>query len=831
MRYHRTVSALALFASCLLVAAPGARAAEPPELINYQGVLRAADDAPLGGSHDMVFRFWSAAVGGSEILVDTHTAAVGAAVTVTGGLFNVQLGGGTVSDGSGPGTYTTLSHVFRDYAEVWLAIQVGAETLSPRVRVVASPYAANAMHLGGKRANQFVDTAAGEQAKLGKLVLGQGSGTYPGYAFEAYGSGGGAYFGGGSSGRAHIAVGHRGIDAYGSDYGGYFKDWDGTGSATLGNGDTGISATGNFAGGHFQTPDGSSFAYLASSGYGISGYGNTGGGYFNDPDSSGLAYIAAGDYGVQGFGNTAGGYFVGTGPGGSGSAYVGYGNRGIHALGNEAGGYFKDANNSGYAFAGWGDRGIEAQGNEMGGHFKDANGSGYAYVGWGDRGIHAHGNEVGGYFSDLNESGRAYVGYSSAGIQAAGNSWGGFFQDSDHSGLGYVGVGDRGIWGKGTFAGGTFSHPDNVTFWADVSTSTRKIVGTGTVSFVQNHPVESDKVVVYAAPEGDEVAVYTRGTARLAGGEARVRLGETFALVANPDIGLTVHLTPRGEPVALAATEVSTEEIVVRGPAGSDATFDYLVYGLRLGFEELAIVQPKTREAFLPARAAVEEPYRERPELRRFSAFERFRGMRAAVGRGEEVDLSRTRALVAAIDDRRAEAAEAGRTEAQAERSLFDRPAPSGNVPPARPPARPATVTGPAPVTIQTVEPAATNVTWLPAGEPVEEGDVLALDPFEPGRVRRAASLADAGVVGIAAGSSRPATDGGLEAPVAAFGIVTVRADAGYGAIRPGDLLAASPTPGHAMRALEAIPGTILGKAIDALDGGTDTIRVLLSPR
>ena len=40
-------------------------------------------------------------------------------------------------------------------------------------------------------------------------------------------------------------------------------------------------------------------------------------------------------------------------------------------------------------------------------------------------------------------------------------------------------------------AGGTFSSPDNTTHWADVSTPTRKIFGTGTVSFVQNHPYGS----------------------------------------------------------------------------------------------------------------------------------------------------------------------------------------------------------------------------------------------------------------------------------------------------------------------------------------------------
>ena len=59
-------------------------------------------------------------------------------------------------------------------------------------------------------------------------------------------------------------------------------------------------------------------------------------------------------------------------------------------------------------------------------------------------------------------------------------------------------------------------------------------------------------------------------------------------------------------------------------------------------------------------------------------------------------------------------------------------------------------------------------------------------------------------------------------------GLVKVRVDAHYGEIRPGDLLVTSPTPGHAMRAIEMLPGTIVGKAIDPLASGTGTIRAVV---
>ena len=59
------------------------------------------------------------------------------------------------------------------------------------------------------------------------------------------------------------------------------------------------------------------------------------------------------------------------------------------------------------------------------------------------------------------------------------------------------------------------------------------------------------------------------------------------------------------------------------------------------------------------------------------------------------------------------------------------------------------------------------------------------------------------------------------------------------GAIRPGDLLCTSPTPGYAMKAtavsidgVDIHPtGTILGKAMGSLPTGTGNIKVLILPQ
>jgi hypothetical protein len=56
-----------------------------------------------------------------------------------------------------------------------------------------------------------------------------------------------------------------------------------------------------------------------------------------------------------------------------------------------------------------------------------------------------------------------------------------------------------------------------------------------------------------------------------------------------------------------------------------------------------------------------------------------------------------------------------------------------------------------------------------------------------------------------------------------------IKVDAGYGAIEPGDLLVSSPTPGHAMRADDPRTGTVIGKALEALETGTGTIAVMVT--
>jgi hypothetical protein len=268
------------------------------------------------------------------------------------------------------------------------------------------------------------------------------------------------------------------------------------------------------------------------------------------------------------------------------------------------------SNSGSYGVEAYGGYGVWALGNYGGGYFADLDDTSKAYVGGGNLGIYAFGKNAGGEIRDLDNTSAAYLGYGDEGVYAWGRSVGGHFVDSNGSGWAKAGAGDTGVWAKGSYAGGSFGDLDSGV-WGDVAHGPSSTSGNGTKNFVQNHPYDRDRVVVYASIEGDEVGTYTRGTARLVGGEAHVALGETFKWVTNPDIGLTAHVTPREVAIPLAVASLTTEELVVRGPTStsSDVVFDYLVCGLRIGFEEDSVVREKGQEAYIPSMASVRQRY------------------------------------------------------------------------------------------------------------------------------------------------------------------------------------------------------------------------------
>ncbi len=131
------------------------------------------------------------------------------------------------------------------------------------------------------------------------------------------------------------------------------------------------------------------------------------------------------------------------------------------------------------------------------------------------------------------------------------------------------------------------------------------------------------------------------------------------------------------------------------------------------------------------------------------------------------------------------------------------------------------------------------DVSAEPASE-IQPGMVVTIDPAQPGKLALSRRAYDRRVAGIisGAGDVKPGMMMGAagtlangQHPVALSGRVYVWADAARGAIRPGDLLTTSATPGHAMRAGNASQarGAIIGKAMTGLKQGRGLVLVLVT--
>jgi hypothetical protein len=416
-------------------------------------------------------------------------------------------------------------------------------------------------------------------------------------------------------------------------------------------------------------------------------------------------------------------------------------------------------------------------------------------------------------------------------------------------------------------------------------------IANGAKSFVQNHPYRDDLSVVYAALEGDEAGTYTRGTARLVNGVAYVPLGETFAWVTNPDIGLTAHVTPRGQWAALYVESITTSEMVVRSLdlETANAVFDYVVHGLRIGYEEYNVLRERLWESTVPTAESYERYYVQHPDLRPYTALGRFERMQEDTWEIESADMSASAALRQAIGEHDLDAAPPGMPLRRCEEAGTGGAAIGPETPLTAGGGRASTV----PVASERQDGVGAVLTSLPVdsegnvyarsfrsaspelaahvpvSEQVELGDILVAERERPGLLRLGDTVANPAVAGIVAGqpglllgeagkeSGNLAyerdhqLEQGLEdeaddswyqedvqeesqqrsAPVAFSGIVLCKVDAGYGSIQIGDLLTTSPTPGHAMRADDPAPGTIVAKALESLDYGTGLIKVLVMLR
>jgi len=128
---------------------------------------------------------------------------------------------------------------------------------------------------------------------------------------------------------------------------------------------------------------------------------------------------------------------------------------------------------------------------------------------------------------------------------------------------------------------------------------------------------------------------------------------------------------------------------------------------------------------------------------------------------------------------------------------------------------------------------------WVNATEALEPATVVVLDRAHDNQVAPSTTAYDTTVAGVV--SENPGLILGVGAAgkekIATTGRVKIKADATGAPIRIGDLLVTSDVPGTAMKSQPIDvggakihrPGTIIGKALQALPGGRGEILVLLS--
>lgn len=121
-------------------------AASPPSIVTYQGKL-IEGGVVVSTTKQMYFVLYNQSAGGVGLYTASGT--IGAEnfidVSPVAGLFSVNLGD--------TGTNVLDSAIFQNNSEVYLEVRIGGQTLSPRKRITASPFAINSKYLNGVEAS------------------------------------------------------------------------------------------------------------------------------------------------------------------------------------------------------------------------------------------------------------------------------------------------------------------------------------------------------------------------------------------------------------------------------------------------------------------------------------------------------------------------------------------------------------------------------------------------------------------------------------------------------------------------------------------------------
>lgn len=118
-----------------------------------------------------------------------------------------------------------------------------------------------------------------------------------------------------------------------------------------------------------------------------------------------------------------------------------------------------------------------------------------------------------------------------------------------------------------------------------------------------------------------------------------------------------------------------------------------------------------------------------------------------------------------------------------------------------------------------------------------EPGDVLVIDPAQPGKFLKSNETYSTSVTGVystkpgVVGRRQDGAKSDLEVPMAMIGIVPVKVSTENGSIKPGDFLVTASTPGYAMKGTdrERMFGAVVGKALGNLESDRGVIEAVIS--
>lgn len=125
--------------------------ASPPPIISYQGKLLESG-SPASTTLPMAFEIYDALTGGTLLYTASGTLPATSTIDITPvrGLFTVYLGDS--------GTNYLDPDIFKNNDEVYLQVTINGETLTPRKRITATPYAFNTKYLDGNFATSTPTT-------------------------------------------------------------------------------------------------------------------------------------------------------------------------------------------------------------------------------------------------------------------------------------------------------------------------------------------------------------------------------------------------------------------------------------------------------------------------------------------------------------------------------------------------------------------------------------------------------------------------------------------------------------------------------------------------